>query len=328
MTEQLKHQEFVFGGDPDRPSAHASTIVELSSGELLCAWYAGEREGAGDVAVLLARREPAAEGWGSAEVFAKTEGRTEGNPVLFMDPTERVWLFWVTQYGDGWDTCKLKYRRSEDGGRTWGRTVIQRDELGWMYRHKPIVLRSGRILLPLYDEVRWLSLFGWSDDNGQTWHYGEALPSDPGNIQPSPVQLADGRIFAIMRTGDHGHLWQAWSHDEGETWTKPTLSSLPNPNSGADMVRLDNGHLVLAFNNTSEGRSPLSLALSEDEGASWPFVRDLEAGPGEYSYPAIIQTADGRIHVTYTYLRTHIKHVSVREEWIKGADASESGPTN
>jgi predicted neuraminidase len=220
-------------------------------------------------------------------------------------------------YVRGWATCKVKYRHSLDLGHTWGPEVILRNEMGWMTRNKPTVLRSGRTLLPLYDEIVGLSLFGRSDDNGATWQFGRVQSSQPGNIQPSVVQLEDGSLLAIMRNGGRGFLWQARSTDEGETWTKPEAMALRNPNSAADMVRLPNGHLVLAFNDSSERRTPLSLALSEDEGRTWSHIRPLETDEGEFSYPAIICEAGGLIHATYTYRRTHIKHVECNEEWIR-----------
>ena len=86
------------------------------------------------------------------------------------------------------------------------------------------------------------------------------------------------------------------------------MLSLPNPNSGIDAVTLQDGRQLLVFNNTPRGRTPLNVALSRD-GVEWKVVLTLEDQPGEYSYPAVIQAADGRVHITYTYRRQSIKHV-------------------
>jgi predicted neuraminidase len=91
---------------------------------------------------------------------------------------------------------------------------------------------------------------------------------------------------------------------------------IPCPNSGLDAVRLADGRVVLACNPTHEGRTPLSLLVSEDNGETWPLRMDLETGPGEYSYPSIIQASDGRVHVVYTWRRERIQHVVVDPDEI------------
>lgn len=312
--------ELIFPPQTDRPSCHASTIAELANGDLLCAWYAGQREGAPDVAILAARLPAGSGQWTQRRVIVDTPGQPEGNPVLFQAPNAPLWLFYVTIEGRSWNDCPIKVRSSEDAGHTWGPERILRRQHGWMTRNKPLLLDNGDLVLPLYDERIWASLFGISRDSGESWQFSRRLVTAPGNIQPSLVQLADGSLLALMRTGAQGgRLWQSCSLDRGRTWEQPAQTGLPNPNSAADMVRLPSGNLVLAFNNTAVGRTPLSVALSRDEGRTWPTVRDLEAGPGEYSYPAIIVASDGLIHLTYTYRRESIKHVAFDEAWLSGS---------
>lgn len=323
------HAEFIFERDPGRPSCHASTIAELPGGDLVAAWYAGSAEGQKDVAVVGSRwpsrrrsRAMATErgnrAWSPIEVFADMPGLSEGNPVLHVDSSGQLWLFYVTMYGEGWKSCKIKVRQSRDGGKTWSQERIIRDELGWMTRNKMLVLPDGDWLLPIYDETRWTSLIYISRDRVKTWQPSAEMESGEGNIQPSLVRLSDGSLLAYMRTGSKTvrRLWESRSHDNGRTWTKPAATSLPNPNSAADMVRLSNGHIVLVFNNTEQGRTPLTAALSTDEGNSWGVMRDLESADGEYSYPAVIQTRDGLIHVAYTWRRERIKHVAFNEAWL------------
>ncbi|MFQ6130994.1 MAG: exo-alpha-sialidase [Armatimonadota bacterium] len=311
--------ELIFPPQTDRPSCHASTIAELSNRDLLCAWYAGQREGAPDVAILASRLPAGDEAWTAPEIIVDTPDQPEGNPVLFQAPDGRLLLFYVTIEWRSWQDCPLKLRASDDGGHTWGPERFLRRQHGWMTRNKPLVLDNGDLILPLYDESVWASLFGISSDGGESWQFTDLLRSQPGNIQPSVVQLTDGSLFALMRTGGHGgRLWQTRSRDRGRTWQEPAPSDLSNPNSAADVVRLPNGNLVLAFNNTATGRTPMSVALSRDEGRTWPLVRDLETGPGEYSYPAVITASDGLVHLTYTYRRESIKHVAFDEDWLIG----------
>jgi len=118
---------------------------------------------------------------------------------------------------------------------------------------------------------------------------------------------ADGRLQALGRTRSQ-RVFETWSSDRGRTWTPLALTPLPNPNAGIDATTLGDGRYVIVYNHTTQGRTPLDVAFSRD-GKTWdaPFV--LESDPGEYSYPAVIQTSDGLIHVTYTWKRQRIKHV-------------------
>ncbi|PYV11513.1 MAG: hypothetical protein DMG23_04135 [Acidobacteria bacterium] len=316
--------ELIFPPDslPGYPSCHGSTLVELPSGELLAAWYAGSTEGAEDTAELGARLPAGATSWSKPTVLADTPHKPDGNPVLHLDRKGRVWLFYVTIEGlscePAWDRCRLKCRISTDAGRTFGQERILREELGWMDRNKPIYLTNGELLLPLYDERDWSSHMFISPDDGETWGKTQSIAAPGGNIQPTVVELGDGSLLAFMRTGSpRRRLWKSTSGDNGRTWTPPSEIDLPNPNSACDMVRLRNGHLVLVINNTPEGRTPLTVALSTDEGRTWNHRRNLETANGEFSYPAVVQTRDGLIHVTYTYLRKSIKHAAFDEAWIE-----------
>ena len=299
------------------PSSHGSTIAELPNGDLLAAWYAGTREGAKDVAIFTARRPPGSEGWTQPEIVVNTPNASEGNPVLFVDAKGDVWLFYVSMYGDRWTECKVYYRTSTAMGSGWSDRSILRDELGWMTRNKPLYLSNGDIVLPVYDERNWHSMVMISEDGGETWNTHGNLSSPKGVIQPTVVQREDGSLLMLMRSRD-GEIWRSTSKDLGRTWEPAHPTDLPNPNCGVDMVRLLSGNIALVYNDTPHGRTPLTVALSTDEGKTWGYKRDLETEAGEYSYPAVIQTRDGGIHITYTYRRVSIMHVEVDEAWIRG----------
>lgn len=106
------------------------------------------------------------------------------------------------------------------------------------------------------------------------------------------------------------------SHDGGLTWSDPEPTQLRCPGAGIAMTRLKNGHLVLVFNDSEDRRTPLSIALSRDEGKTWETPLELESNPGEYSYPSVMQTEDGIIHIVYTFRRYTIKHVEMNEDWL------------
>jgi predicted neuraminidase len=100
----------------------------------------------------------------------------------------------------------------------------------------------------------------------------------------------------------------ATSRDAGQTWSELTPLDVPNPNSGIDAVTLADGRHVMVYNDTPRGRTPLNVGVSSD-GVRWANVLTLEKEPGEYSYPAVIQTADGKLHLTYTWKRLKVRHV-------------------
>lgn len=224
---------FAPGSVPARPSCHASTLVELPDGGLLAAWFAGTEEGAPDTAEVGARLAPNATRWSTPAVLVDTPGKSDGNPVLHVDRQGRVWIFYVTKERERrpqWAQCRIKCRVSSDGGRTFSPERVLREELGWMVRDKPLYLANGNLLLPIYDERNWTSLMFISPDDGATWSASAPLAGRGGNIQPTVVQLGDGSLLALMRTGSaHHRLWQAASRDNGRTWSAPVEPGSPIP---------------------------------------------------------------------------------------------------
>jgi predicted neuraminidase len=215
--------------------------------------------------------------------------------------------------------------------------------LGWMTRAHPFVLDGKRLIVPLYSDGFSFSLMALSDDWGKTWRTSTPLVG-AGNIQPSIVKRADGRLLALMR--DNGpapkRLHMSESTDGGLTWGPVTDSEIPNPGSGAEIISLRNGHWVLIYNDTEINRNSLAVAISDDEGKTWRWKRHLEYDPpgpqaGAYHYPSIIQARDGSLHASYSYhlnrrdlpldsqgkpARKTIKHVRFNEEWIMQGDGA------
>ncbi|MCU0915673.1 MAG: exo-alpha-sialidase [Planctomycetes bacterium] len=202
--------------------------------------------------------------------------------------------------------------------------------MGWQTKNKAIGVDGKRLIVPLYSDGFSFSLMALTDDGGQTWQFSEPLVG-AGNIQPSIAKGADGTLVAYMR--DNGpapkRLHVSTSRDKGLTWSPVKDSLLPNPGSGADLVTLRNGHWVLAYNDTEEGRHSLAVSLSVDEGKTWPHTQHLESGlPGKSApsgaYPSIIQGADDNLHVVYSFhgtepdgrARKTIKHARFPESWL------------
>jgi predicted neuraminidase len=204
--------------------------------------------------------------------------------------------------------------------------------IGWQTRNKPFTTKSGRMILPLYSDGFSFSVMAYTDDGGETWGFSAPLVG-AGNIQPSIAQTKTGELVAYMRdNGPAPHMLHvSRSSDDGKTWSTVRDTNLPNPGSAADVVTLKNGHWALISNDTESGRNRLSVALSEDEGASWPWKRTIEldesADPKTAQYPAIIEGKDGMLQASYSYFlpnvkgspdRQTIRHATFSEAWIRG----------
>lgn len=209
--------------------------------------------------------------------------------------------------------------------------------MGWANRCKPTILPSGRILLPLYTDTFAISIMAISDDGGKSWFASKPLIGF-GNIQPTVLRRNDGMLVAYMReNGPLNAIRVAESKDDGMSWGPVGKSELPNPGSGIDAVRLQNGHWLMIFNNEKDSRATLSVGISEDEGKTWKHIRKLEDHKaGRYHYPAVIQGKNGDIHVIYsTFIAPEdagaqekaqnktlkgIKHATFNEEWVKAGN--------
>lgn len=199
---------------------------------------------------------------------------------------------------------------------------IKRD-IGWMTRTRPVALASGRILLPLYSDGFNASLVAISDDLGETWRASKPMIG-LGPIQPTIAERTNGDLVALCRDSGRapGRVMRSVSQDGGETWSLARDTDLPNPGSSLAVVTLRDGTWALIYNDTEEGRHQLGVALSEDEGETWPWKRYLdtaELGAGSFSYPTAFQAKDGRVHVTYSYRvegGAAIKHAAFSPEWV------------
>jgi predicted neuraminidase len=210
---------------------------------------------------------------------------------------------------------------SPDGGHTWSKPRRLPDGILGPIKNKPLELAPGEFLSPSSsEEAGWKVHFERTTDGGATWTRSAAVndPEQIAAIQPSILRYDQRRLQAIGRTSASG-LFQIWSVDNGHTWGEMTPLGLPNPNSGTDAVTLADGRQLLVYNHASQygQRSPLNVSLSAD-GVSWQSALALEKTPGsEFSYPAVIQTTDGLVHITYTWKRQRIKHVVVDPQQLE-----------
>lgn len=315
------YSSFVFDELPGVPVQHCSTLAEAPNGDLLCLWYGGSYESAEDQALYLARMPKGQRSWEKPERMLWNPEQPPGNAVIFRTPDEKVGVIWgrmeksrPMRRGTGWGECRLFYRTSADNGRTWSEDKELPGLFGSLPRNVPLTLKNGRFALPLSGETNegqgsYLLFLG---GDGKTWTPGGFMN---GGSQPTVIQRDDGSLLALLRRDPR--IPMATSSDGGATWSEATPTNLKNPGSGIAMTKLKSGRVVLIFNDTDQSdRYPLSIIQSTDDGKTWEEQRTLEADWGEFSYPSIIQTEDGMVHVSYTYRRYTIKHVAFDEGWL------------
>jgi predicted neuraminidase len=306
----FERAEFIYQTAPF-PECHASTIEETPNG-LIAAWFGGSREKGPDVGIWISRCEKGS--WTPPVEVAngiqhKTKRYPCWNPVLFQPKHGPLMLFY--KVGPNPDAWWGMLQTSEDEGKTWSQSRRLPEDILGPVKNKPVQLPDGSLLCGSSTEnTGWRVHFERTSDFGKTWEItgpvndGKAI----GAIQPSILLLSGGQLQAIGRT-TRGKLFAITSSNGGAAWGTMALTTMPNPNSGTDAVTLRDGRHLLVYNHTSKGRSPLNVSVSID-GKVWRAALELESEPGmEFSYPAVIQAADGMVHITYTWKRQRIRHV-------------------
>jgi predicted neuraminidase len=303
--------EFIFEHAPF-PSCHASTIAQTKSG-LVAAWFGGTRERNPDVGIWVARRNKT--DWSKPVEVAN--GLQPGgerypcwNPVLYQAERGTLLLFYKVgpSPSEWWGLLTT----SSDGGATWSKPRPLPDGILGPIKNKPVALKDGSLLCgSSTEDAGWRVHMESTTDLGVTWRKSEPL-NDRGQfgaIQPTILVHRSGAIQILCRSRQK-RITECWSTDGGKTWSAMTATSLPNPSAGIDAVMLRDGRALVVYNHTENARSPLNVAVSSD-GKTWKAALVLEDQPGEYSYPAVIQTVDGLVHITYTWKRERIKHVVI-----------------
>jgi len=317
------------------PECHASTIVETPSG-LVAAWFGGTGEKYPDVGIWVSRFEDGK--WSeSVEVangvqYVQTDGKVHRhptwNPVLFQYPDGPLMLFW--KVGPAPDSWWGMMAQSDDHGKIWTDARRLPEHIDGPVRNKPILLNDGVLLCGSSTEHDgWRVHFELTSDHGKTWQRTPAIHDGKtvGAIQPTLLTHKDGSIQALCRNQNgEGKILSTTSTDGGRIWSELLPIDLPNPNSGIDGVTLADGRHLLVYNHTNrrsgtpKAREMINIALSED-GIHWSPALTLDNDEkAEFSYPAVIQTQDGLVHVTYTWKREKMTHVVVDPAKLQSRD--------
>lgn len=319
VTLKMVSNELVFEPVPF-VQCHASTIVEVAPGHFMVAAFGGTAEGNKDVCIWISEKEN--------DKFGKPVKIADGvindssrypcwNPVLFKTREGKLILFYKAGPSPG--TWWGMRRTSPDDGKTWSSAERLPPGILGPIKNKPVELPDGTILSPSSAETggNWKVHMEKTVDSGKRW---EIIPVDPETkfnvIQPTILLHPNNKVQILCRSKNNA-IVQAFSEDDGNNWGPLTKTGLPNPNSGIDAVALKDGLFLLVYNPAVQGledRAKLNVAISKD-GLKWndAFILENE-DKGEFSYPAVIQAADGSIHITYTYNRLNIKHVVLEEK--------------
>lgn len=307
------------------PQNHAANLLPLPDGSLMCVWFGGTQEGVADISVWGSRLLPGRRQWCDAVKLSDDPSRSEQNPLLFLDPDNVLWLLRTAQISGNQDTAIVRYRQSTDLGQTWGDIATLLDKPGTFIRQPMTVLDNGNWLLPVFycrtrPGEKWvgnddISAVKISADKGKTWRDVE-VPHSLGCVHMNITPLPGGVLVALFRSRWADNIYYSQSVDNGESWSAPEPTVLPNNNSSIQVTTLSSGELALVFNPMSAAgalerraslydeiddgdssrkepeanggrsafwgapRAPMTVALSADGGKTWPWRRNLDEGDG------------------------------------------------
>ncbi|KRD85829.1 neuraminidase (sialidase) [Bacillus sp. Root147] len=328
------------------PTAHAPTITKFENGDLLCAWFAGSFEGSPDISIVLSKFNHKSQEWNEPEIVSQDDTRSEQNPSFFHAPDQSVWLIYTSQEGRQPDkdnmqfTSIIKYQKTYDNGENWTEPEVLFSQPGTFVRQSIQVLRNGRWILSTWvceDSELGLTndptVFQISDDEGQTWKEVR-MPESNGRVHANIIELEDGHLVVFMRSRFADYIYRSESKDNGDSWTVPQPTTLPNNNASISAIKLHNDAIAIAYNaNTANNpevgkvawpglRNPVVVSVSEDGGNTWPIGRIIEHAEGfigaenktnnsQFEYPTIYQDTEGLLHLVYAYKnRLCVKYTS------------------
>jgi len=330
--EPLFQQTWVSFEETDE--AHSASIALLNTGQPVAVWYGGTKEGHADVALFLSILNNT---WSTPIVIADrltTEKglsryiRKVGNPTVHVWPDGNLGVFYVSVSVGGWGASAINYIESFDNGRSWSKpnrlVTSPFLNISTLVRTNAVERHDGHIELPVYHEF--VGKFSESliisrdiqviDKRRISW--------GKDSLQPAIAPLDETTALALLRYAGEppGRIWSAISTNTGENWTKPELINLPNPNAAVALLNTGDGNLLLALNDTQDGRNRLSLATRPIDAGRWQIVRTLEAETNtpeveyEFSYPSFVMDSDDNIHLVYSWNQKRIRHTKFNLAWL------------
>jgi sialidase-1 len=237
-------------------------------------------------------------------------------------------------------------RISHDETATFGEPILVTNAPGYhvMNNDRVTILRSGRLVCPVawaadvFKQGHFVSFCYLSDDGGRTWKAGTGKVDQPkrGAMEPEVIELGDGRLMMIVRN-QVGTIATSYSSDGGDHWSEPSQLPVTAPEAPATIRRIPaTGDLLLIWNNTYQAgtghggkRTPLSAAVSQDEGKTWSAPRNLETSTAhQFAYVSVLFHKDRALLGYYVSDdktgRISSRFRSVPVAWFYGAARSDS----
>ena len=323
-------------------SCHAANLLELQNHDIMCVWFAGSGEGNPDTTVVMSKMDHATGIWSEPRVMSLDPTRSEQNPMLYQSPEGQIWLLYTSNEPHNQKTAYVCVRTSDDNGETWTDPRILFDEVGIFIRHPIITLSNGDWLCPAYycKSTGDYSVVKISTDKGASWTEYH-IPEPVYCVQMNVVETAPGHIVATFRSRRADFVHRSESNDYGRTWTTPRATNARNNNASTQMIRLKDGRLLMAMNDTNmlseyrimkreDGttfqktyRTPMSACFSDDDGWTWKdykVMQEVYRGATReiqgFSYPSVMQSQDGTIHFCFTFNRENMKYIAVKDEYF------------
>lgn len=350
---------------------HAPQLCWLDRGRLACVWMAGAGEGTAGMSIFLSILRIGSGRWSKPRQISVDSSRSEQNPLMYVDSSNRVHLIHTAQnvrgeaasaQGDNdepfsmqW-TARLRHQSSSLSRIRWSLCNDLLPDPAFC-RHPPYAFQDGTYALPVYRSLKDGGAFGsdyseviFLDCKGNFTGEISSVPQSTGRVQGSIVRSSNGdKLLQFFRSRLADRIYCSYGDLDGRSWSPPFAIDLPNNNSSIQAFRLSSGRLAIIYNHFCFERDginakswgeaswprtrwPLSIALSEDDGKTWPWIRVIDAGlgysgsqnwyfNGQLAYPSILEGSPGEIHVAYSWgNRAAIRYVCIPEADIMTPD--------
>lgn len=315
------------------PMVHVAALAETPDGITSAVWYGGTAECHPDVRIYFSQREPGGAWTAPRVIMTREEAERDlarpvksiGNALLLPNPDGSLRLLFVTIAMGKWSGSQINTCLSRDGGLTWSRakrlTLSPFFNFSELVRNRAIAQTGGGWCVPIYQEFlgKFPELLWLGERNGLMTYRKTRIAGGCSTFQPSLIPADEEYAEVLLRDYTRARkIHVSSSYDGGRTWPFVTATELPNPDAGISGLRLSDGRLLVAFNDSAKDRSNLTLAIAANNEKGWKRVVVLEhEAEASFSYPFLTRASDGMILMAYTRKGKAIALTSFNEAWLK-----------